>query len=155
MKKPTTVCYFFLSILFMIVILTPVRAANSKPVLSNSDVLNTPPSKEMLQVAKMRWFASLSTEQYSKLRGKKLNLMERWSFHLSQNRMKKMLKHYDYGEISTLQKISWLLKGLLLGPIAIALAYIFLRDEERELIKWTWFGFAALAVTAGIILLTL
>jgi lipoprotein signal peptidase len=64
--------------------------------------------------------------------------------------MKRLLKSYDYGDGSTiLQKISWLLKGILLGPIAVLLAYIFLKDEERELIKWAWFGcigFAAILI---------
>lgn len=113
------------------------------PVLSKQDVM----------ITKMRILANLSIAQYSALHGKKLNAFEKLSFRLSQKRMKMMLKKYDYGEVGTLQKISWLLKGLLLGPIAVAIAYIFLQDEERELIKWTWFGFAGFAaVILGILL---
>lgn len=64
-----------------------------------------------------------------------------------------MLKHYSYGDSPTvLQKISWLLKGILLGPIALLIGYLFLKDEERKLIKWIWFGFAGWLIILGIIL---
>ena len=155
MKKIIPVSCYFLAVLFLSLTAKPALCANAAVVISTPAALNSPPSKEMLQVAKMRWFASLSTEQYSKLRGKKLNFMERLSFHLSQNRMKKMLKHYDYGEVTTLQKISWLLKGLLLGPIAVLLAYIFAGEDERELITWAWIGFAGFAVILTIFLLSI
>jgi hypothetical protein len=59
---------------------------------------------------------SLTPEKYGELRGRKLNIFERFSFNTSQRRMKKMLQHYEYGdEPNTLQKISWLLKGFLFG----------------------------------------
>jgi hypothetical protein len=70
--------------------------------------------------------------------------------------MKKMLKHYEFGdEPTTLQKISWLLKGLLFGPIALLIGYLFFKDEERELIKWIWFGFAGFTIIVVALLLTL
>jgi hypothetical protein len=155
MRKADAVYYFVLFMLFTGPAIQTARGASQSNLVSNPSAAMHPPSKEMLQVAKMRWFASLSLDQYSKVRGKKLNFMERLSFHLSQNRMKKMLKHYDYGEVTTLQKISWLLKGLLLGPIAVLLAYIFAGEDEREIITWAWIGFAGFAVILTIILLSL
>lgn len=113
------------------------------------------PNKEQLKIAQMKWFTSLSVKDYEKLSGKKLNFFARVSFKMSQQRMQKMIKHYDWGEPSTLSKISWFGKGFVLGPIGVLLAYLFLRDEDRELIKWAWFGFAGLAVFAGILLLTI
>jgi hypothetical protein len=112
-------------------------------------------AKEQFRIAQMKKFTSLSVGEYGKLRGEKLNFFEKISFKLSQRRMKQMLRHYEYGEVTTLQKISWLLKGLLLGPIAVALAYIFIPEDDRELIKWVWFGFAGFAIIVAIILLSL
>ena len=68
------------------------------------------------RVAQMKFFISLTAEKYGELRGKKLNALERFYFHASQKRMKKMLKLYDSGdEPNTLQKINWLLKGYYSG----------------------------------------
>ncbi|MBS1918289.1 MAG: hypothetical protein JST87_18630 [Bacteroidetes bacterium] len=104
----------------------------------------------------MQLFSKMTIADYEKLKGRKLNFFERLSFKLSQRRAKKMLKYYEYGEgPTTLQKISWLLKGLLLGPIALLLGYLFLKDDDRELIKWIWFGFAGFAAIVVIILLTI
>ena len=152
MKKLTTVfCLVLLSLILSLTV-RPVHAASVSAVVSNPAVLNSPPSKEMLRLAKMKWFAGLTIEDYSRLKGKKLNFMERLSFRLSQNRVKKMLKRYDYGDVTVLQKISMLLKGLLLGPIAVLLAYLFVGEDERELIKWVWFGFAGFVAIIAVIL---
>jgi hypothetical protein len=111
-------------------------------------------TKDELRLAQMKLFVSLTPGQYEKLKGKKMNFIELFSFKISQRRMKKMIKIYDYGDgPTTLQKISWLLKGLVLGPIALILGYIFLQDEERDLIKWVWFGFAGFAAIIAILLL--
>ena len=113
-----------------------------------------PPSKKEQMLQQMKWFVSLTPAAYGKLRGKKLNFFEKISFRLNQHRVKQMLKQYIYGEgPTTLQKISWCFKGLILGPIALILGYIFLRDEERELLKWIWFGFAGWCIILAIILL--
>jgi hypothetical protein len=110
-------------------------------------------AKDQQMVAQMRIFVNMTVEQYGKLRGKKLNFFERLSFRASQRRMRLMLKAYDDGDgPTTLQKISWLLKGLLFGPIALIVGYIFLKDDERELIKWIWFGFIGFAAIAAIII---
>ncbi|HSN09946.1 MAG TPA: hypothetical protein VLS85_12980, partial [Hanamia sp.] len=88
----------------------------------------------------------MTPAEYGKLRGKQLNFLERISFRLSQHRMKHMLKNYEYGDgPGTLQKISWLIKGLLFGPLALIIGYLFLKDDDRELIKWIWFGFIGFA----------
>ncbi|MEO6547397.1 MAG: hypothetical protein ABIN94_05335 [Ferruginibacter sp.] len=122
-------------------------AAIIKPI--RSDMQN-------YRVAQMKQFIGLTADRYGVLRGKKLNFLEKISFHVTQRRMKKMLKTYEYGdEPTTLQKISWLLKGLLFGPLALLFGYLFLKDEERELIKWIWFGFAGFAAIVVVLLLTL
>lgn len=108
--------------------------------------------KEKMMVARMQEFIRLTPEEYGAARGKQLNFLDRISFRLSQHRMKHLLKNYDYGDgPDTLQKISWLIKGLILGPIALILGYLLLKDDDRELIKWIWFGFAgftAIVITA-------
>ncbi len=128
------------------------------PLYPKTETVNNPISsgKDQFHIAQMKLFISLTPEKYGELRGKKLNFLEKFSFKVSQRRMKKMLKHYEYGDgPTTLQKISWLLKGLILGPVALLLGYLFLKDEERELIKWIWFGFAGFTIVAVAFLLTL
>jgi hypothetical protein len=135
----------------------------SVPLLSTSPTAKTeinrnsrPAKIDQLRIAKMKSFIGLTADEYGKLRGKKLNFLERLSFKASQRRMRQMLKHYEYGDGPTiLQKISWLIKGLLLGPIALLIGYLFLKDDDRELIKWIWFGFAGFAVIVAIFLLSL
>ena len=75
---------------------------------------------DQLRVAQMRIFVNMTVEDYGKLSGKKLNFFERFSFKASQRRMRLMLKTYDYGDgLTTLQKISWLIKSLLFGPFPL------------------------------------
>jgi hypothetical protein len=156
MMKCAKLLYCLLTIVLLTFTVQQAYSASITSQTKNTAALSTlAPAEQSLRVAQMKMFTNLTITQYEKLSGKKLNFFGRLSFRMSQNRMKKMLKRYDYGEVSTLQKISWLLKGLLLGPIAVLLAYIFLHDEEAELIKWTWFGFAGWAIIVGIILLTL
>ena len=112
--------------------------------------------KDNLRIIQMKFYTNLSLKDYQTLKGKKLNFFEKQLFKTSQRRMKKILKSYEDGDGPTmLQKLSWLFKGILLGPIAVLLAYIFLKDEERELIKWTWFGFIGFAVLVLLVLLSL
>jgi hypothetical protein len=130
------------------------RTDAAQPVKSN--FLVTPvPSQKTVAIAKMRWFVSLTADEYGKIRGKKLNFFQRLSFNLTQHRVKQWLRHYDYGDPTILQKISWLIKGLLIGPIALLLIYIFATEDEQELITWTWIGFAGWCVWVGILVILL
>ena len=102
--------------------------------------------KEQYRLLQMKRYVAMTPGEYEKYRGKNLNFLERISFKLSQHRMRQLLEQYSYGDgPTTLQKISWLLKGLLFGPLALIVGYIFFKDEERELIKWIWFGFVGFA----------
>lgn len=142
---------------FVLTLCLNVSAAlspSSAEIGSNESIANpSRPKKEHIRIAQMKWYVGLTLADYEKWRGKKLNFFQKASFNLSQKRMKNMLKRYDYGEVGVLEKISWFGKGLLLGPIAVLLAYIFMSEEESELIKWTWFGFAGWAVLVVAILL--
>ncbi len=111
-------------------------------------------AKNAQKVAQLKHFVGLTTKDYEKAYGKKLNFIEKAAFKISQKRAKKMLKVYASGnEPTTLLKISWLLKGLLFGPIALLVGYLFLKDEERELIKWIWYGFAGFLAIGVLVLL--
>ncbi len=113
-------------------------------------------TREQIEVLQMRHFAKLTIPDYEKLTGKKLNIFQRLSFRLTKHRINNMLKAYDYGDgPTTLEKISWFIKGLILGPIALILGYIFLHDQDRALIKWIWFGFAGFVIIIGVIFLTI
>jgi hypothetical protein len=109
-------------------------------------------AKDQVRIAQMKAFVKLSPSDYEKLSGKRLSVMEKATFTLSQKRMKKRLQRYDYGDVTTLEKIAWFGKGLILGPIAVLLAYLFTTEENRELVKWAWFGFAGWAIILAIIL---
>ena len=123
--------------------------------LVSPEKIETPlPGKNEQILQQMRWFAGLTAKDYGKIRGKKLNFFERLSFKLNQHRVRQMLK--DYGDEPTVfQKISWCFKGLILGPIALLLGYIFMRDEQRELLKWIWFGFAGWCIILALLLFSL
>jgi hypothetical protein len=121
----------------------------------NSYSLGNPVPSRSERIAQMKRIVSMTVQEYGKWRGKKLNFFERLSFKISQHRMKQLLKYYDFGEPTTLQKIAWLLKGLLLGPIALLLVYLFASDDERDLIKWVWFGFAGWVVWVTIVVILL
>lgn len=82
-------------------------------------------SKDNLRISQMRFYASLSLKDYEKLRGKKLNFVGKQLFKISQHHMKKMLKAYDGDGPTTLQKISWLLKGLLFARLLLFLVTYF------------------------------
>jgi len=113
------------------------------------------PGNNEQMIAKMKWFAGLSVKAYEKLRGKRMNFFERISFKINQRRAKQLLKQYDADGATVLQKISWCFKGLILGPIALILGYIFIAEEERDLLKWIWFGFAGWCIILAIILLSI
>ena len=149
--------FFSLGFIFMLHLRTEAALSLSSAALpGSSKTMEIPPvSKQELRIRQMKWFVSLSVADYEKLKGKKLSFFQRVSFKLSQHRMKQMLKYFDYGEPTVFQKISWLIKGLILGPIALALVYIFANEDERELIKWTWFGFAGWVVWVGIAVILL
>ena len=127
-----------------------IQVSKVKP---RDSIQSTGRSRQLEQIAAMRRFVKLNANDYAKLRGRKLSLFEKISFKILQHRVKRMLKHFDYGEHTTLEKIAWFMKGFLLGPIGLLSAYLFLNDDDRELIKWVWFGFAAFVIVVGIILI--
>ncbi len=128
---------------------------------NNNTTASETPKKQLsitdqLRMAQMKAFASMTVENYGELRGNRLNVFEKLAFKVNQRRAKNLLKTYSkHDEPNVLTKISWLCKGILLGPIALLIGYLFLKDDDRELIKWIWFGFAGLAAIVVILLLTL
>lgn len=150
--------FYIIVITFVTFFCLPTSSAVILPSLSIAKSVDESPyaKNNQIRIAQMKLFTSITSEEYGKLIGHKLNFVEKISFKLSQHRMRKMLKQYEYGDgPTTLSKISWLLKGLLLGPIALIIGYLFLKDDDRELIKWIWFGFAGFAILAVVLLLTL
>jgi hypothetical protein len=152
MKPTKLLCTFFVLLIFNCSIRAAVPLYAVLPATEPAD--NTTLQKgDQLHIAQMKLFLSLTPATYGKLRGRKLHLPERIAFRLTQRRMKKMLTMYDGDGPDTLQKISWFFKGLILGPIALILGYLLLKDDERELIKWIWFGFIGFAAILALLLL--
>ena len=129
-----------------------IKSSIIKP-LSNSVSKPKQESTEQLKIYQMQRFAKMTLSEYEIKKGRKLNFFERLSFRSTQHRITKMLKRYDDGDgPNTLSKISWFFKGLLFGPLALILGYIFLKDDERQVLKWAWFGFAGFLIILGIVL---
>jgi len=144
-----------LTLIFIFTLILSINGWTAIPSSPNSSHTNIYKfDKTAFRIAQMRYFTNLSLKEYEKLKGKKLNVFEKFSFKTSQRRAKKLITSYDReGTLNVLQKIGWLLKGIVLGPIAIAIGYIFLKDEEREYIKWIWFGFAGWVVVLALVLI--
>ena len=110
--------------------------------------------------------STINLKDFEILTGRHLKFFERLAFKGAQKKLrnsinsdgtinKKLLNYMSDDEVTTWSKISWLIKGLLLGPLAVLIAYIFLKDDERELIKWAWFGFAGFLIIGAVYLFTL
>ena len=136
---------------------TGYTATPSNPLICSVDVSVAedpkPPVNEQVRIMQMKKFVEMTPAGYERLSGKKMHVLQKIAFKLSQKRMKNMLRSYRYGNVSVLQKISWFLRGMLFGPFAVLLAYIFTTEDNRELIKWAWFGFAAQGLLFGIVTL--
>ena len=126
----------------------PIMKESLPYAMNNSHELKT----DSASINQIKMLSALTAAKYGELKGKKLNALQRLAFNLSKQRMKSLLKHLS-AEPNILSKISWLLKGVLLGPIALAIGYLIFKDEDRELIKWIWFGCIGFAIIAAIILL--
>lgn len=126
----------------------PIMKESLPYALNNSQDLKADSSR----ANQMKVLSALTAAKYGELKGKKLNVLQRLAFNLSKQRMKSMLKNLS-AEPNVLSKISWLLKGILLGPIALGIGYLIFKDEDRELIKWIWFGCIGFAIIAAIVLL--
>jgi hypothetical protein len=144
----------FKTLLFLILCAGKV---NALPLLSVSAPLNNTKfvadltNKKIARIAQMRDFVKLSVADYEQMKGRKLTRVEKRFFKYNQKMVKQRLQIYD-GDITGLMKLSWFLRGMVLGPIAILLAYLLLDEDERSvLLKWTWFGFGALVILVGVL----
>ena len=126
----------------------PIMKESLPYAMKNSQELKT----DSARTNQIKMLSALTAAKYGELKGRKLNFLQRLAFNLSKQRMKSMLKKLS-AEPNVLSKISWLLRGILLGPIALAIGYLIFKDEDRELIKWIWFGCIGFAIIAAIILL--
>lgn len=148
----------FLCIAFLLTLYTAgYTATPSNPLIYSVDVSVAEgpklPVDERARIMQMKKFVALTPAGYERLSGKKMHVLQKAAFKLSQKRMKNMLRSYRYGNVSVLQKISWFLRGMLFGPLAVLSAYIFTTEDNRELIKWAWFGFAGQGLLFGIVAL--
>jgi len=110
--------------------------------------------------------STINIKDFENLTGRRLKFFDRLVFKGAKKKLrhsinsdgtvnKRLLNYMSDDEVTTWSKISWLIKGLLLGPLAVLIAYLFLKDDERELIKWAWFGFAGFLIIGAVYLLTL
>ncbi len=125
----------------------PASSNNIGPSM-RSDINPTVSTKQQ-QLTYMKWFVSLSPGEYGKWRGKKLNLVEKISFKLTQYRMKLQLRNSRNGES---EGVNWgaLALGFFLGPLGVLGAYVF--SGKRNFIKWAWIGCGILLVLGGLVI---
>ena len=110
--------------------------------------------KDSARLNQMNLLTNMTAAEYGKLTGKKLNLLQRIAWNTARHQMKSKLKPFTEPDgPGILSKLSWLFRGILLGPVALLIGYLFLKDEEKQLIKWIWFGCIGFAILAVIVLL--
>jgi hypothetical protein len=96
--------------------------------------------------------SAISTSQFEKLTGKKLNLVNRIGFKVAQRELKKSINSDGTVNNKRLEKFSKVMDGsgfnlggfalgLLLGPIGVLIAYLIPGEYKTSRIKWAWLGF--------------
>ena len=97
-------------------------------------------------------FIKLSVEQYTAITGMKLNVFQRLAFRAARMRMKHDLKKnpslritdYVDGDGSFRIDPLWLILGVLLGPIAVLIAYVTKQESHKITSSWIGFGVAVI-----------
>ena len=80
--------------------------------------------------------STIGVNDFENLTGRHLKFFDRLAFKGAQKKLrhsinsdgtvnKRLLNYMSDDEVTTWSKISWLIKGLLLGPLAVLIAYIF------------------------------
>jgi len=94
----------------------------------------------------------ISRNGLEELTGRKMNLVERVSFHIAQKKLRKGIDASGHITDWKLQKAlagggqkgfhaGGFFLGLLLGPIGLLIAYLIKDDKKRNRVKWAWIGF--------------
>ena len=136
-----------------------------KPVSKKASEIFIPVGNTGQKISLMD-LSNISVKDFENISGKHLNFFDRLIFKASQKKLKHSFNHdgtlnnkrlmkymTDDSEVTTLDKIGWLVKGLILGPLAVIFAYLLLKDDRRELIKWSWFGFIGFIIIGVLVIL--
>lgn len=147
----------FLLLTAVCLLTTSFAAFEIKPSAKNATEIFLPIGPNGQKISLMQ-LSVISLKDFETLTHRHLKFFDRLAFRGAQRKLKigintdgtfsnkQLLNAMDEGDVTTLDKIGWLIKGLLLGPLAVLGAYIFLKDERRDLIKWAWFGFAGFII---------
>jgi len=127
-----------------------VPAHNSRPVPNAADIY-IHAGKNGKQISLLE-LSMISRHGLEELTGRKMNFIERASFHITQKKLRKGID--GSGRITDwkLQKAlgaggqkgfhaGGFFLGLLLGPIGVIIAYLIKDEKKRNRVKWAWIGF--------------
>ena len=143
MKKLTIVALLSLMVLNQYAIAAvPFDDINHLKTLDTA--ISTQSSTRNQIIAQLNTFSTLSAEKYGEMRGKKLNLLERWVFKLNQKRVKYLLeRNDDWDEPSTSDKILAFLAGFFFGSLALYIENLSRVFNRKKIMIWIGIGFGA------------
>ena len=100
--------------------------------------------------------ATMNANQLQELTGKKMNLLEKMAFKVSQKKLKRQINEDGTLDLKSLEKVTkaggdmtsgfhagGFVLGLLLGAIGVLIAYLINDDKKSNRVKWAWFGWLA------------
>ncbi|MEO8406714.1 MAG: hypothetical protein ABI480_19025 [Chitinophagaceae bacterium] len=97
--------------------------------------------------------STIKVRDFEKLTGKKMNLLDKVGFKLSQRKLrsgiradgslnnKKLEKAFKKGSGTSDFNIGGFALGFLLGLIGVLIAYLIDDEKKRNRVKWAWLGF--------------
>lgn len=150
MKKLNLLLLPVFSIYAFLVVNTAYGFSASRPVADGG----SPSSLAASKYLNASEFIKLSVAQYITLTGKRLNVFQKLAFRAAKMRMKHDLKKnpsllitdYVDGDGSFRVDPLWLILGVLLGPIAVLIAYVTKQESLKITSSWIGFGVAVILV---------
>jgi hypothetical protein len=105
-------------------------------------IIHSLPTKDKV-ITQLQIFSTMSAEKFGEMRGKKLNLLERWAYKFTQHNVKGLLKRNHYWDSpSTTVKILAFCAGFFFGSLALFIESSNGGRKNRiKIMKWMWFGF--------------
>jgi len=118
---------------------------NNATFFKTVDTATVAPSSTRNQViTQLKLFSTISEEKLGEMRGKKLNLLERWTYKFTQKRFNHLLKrNEDWDAPSTSEKILAFFSGFFFGILALYIENSAQVFNRRKIMLWIGLGFGA------------
>lgn len=145
MKKLLLLLMIFLSATFSEAAFTTTKTATIPIERETVPILEI---KRQQERALMEKVVHMSVKDYEVFTGKKMNLVDRFTFRVIQKQFKRRMAE----DLTSGFNLGGFFLGFLLGLLGVLGAYIFSRD--RNFRKWTWIGLGG-AIIFSLILLAI